>query len=398
MTAPEPPRPAPPGHSGPEAPEAGGDGDRDGDAYRRAGVDYATRDAGKLVAQRAAAATSPYPLRRGAAVDDATRGEPATLLDIDGSTFAVVLECLGTKSLIAAALEEATGDGHWDAVAYDTVAAAVNDCACLGALPLAVNAYFATGSAAWYGGGGDAGASRHAALVEGWRHACEDAGAAWTGGESPTLSGVIEPSGIDLAASVLGRVPVGCRPWRAADLRPGDEIVLVASSGLHANGASLARSLAAELPGGYAATLPSGATFGQALLTPSLIYVPLVEALLGGGEEVHYASHITGHGLRKLMRAPAELTYRVGELPEVPEVLAFLAEGCQLAPHEAYGTLNMGVGLALFCATGSASPVAALARSLGLGAICAGIVEEGPRRVVLEPVGVTFGGEELALR
>jgi phosphoribosylformylglycinamidine cyclo-ligase len=373
---------------------APGDGEAGsaGDAYRAAGVDYETLDAAKRAAQHAARSTSWLATRRGALVDDTTRGEPATLIEVGGTTLAVVLECLGTKSLIAAAVEEATGDGHWDAVGYDTVAAAVNDCCCLGALPLAVNAYFATGSARWYG------ARRHEALVEGFRRACEDAGAAWTGGESPTLAGVLEPDAVDLAASVLGRVPAGAEPWRGEQLRAGDEIVLVASSGLHANGASLARQLAASLPGGYATQLPGGRMFGEALLDPSLIYVPLVEALVARGVAVRYASHITGHGLRKLMRAGSALTYRVRRLPPVPEVLRFLADRSGLDSHQAYGTLNMGCGFALFCAPGGGAQAVETAAALGLTALVAGSIEEGPRRVVLEPVAAEYDGAELDLR
>jgi phosphoribosylformylglycinamidine cyclo-ligase len=366
---------------------------QDGDeAYRRAGVDYGVLDAAKLVAQRAALATSPVARRRGATVEDASRGEPATLVELGGHTLAVVLECLGTKSSIARSVEAETGADHWAAIGYDTVAAAVNDCCCVGALPITVGAYFATGTASWYQG------ARHASLVDGFGRACQDAGAAWVGGASPTLGGVVEAGEIDLAASVLGVVPAGACPWRGAELEVGDEIVLVGSSGLHANGASLARRLVGELPKGWATPLPSGRQFGAALLEPSLIYAGLVEALLAGAVPVHYASHITGHGLRKLMRADAELTYQVSELPEVPEVLAFLSAGCRLEPREAYGTLNMGVGYALFCATGSGTRVVELARSLGLAALVGGTVQNGPRRVVLEPVGVEFAGKELELR
>ena len=128
----------------------------------------------------------------------------------------------------------------WRSIGIDAVAAIVNDLACVGALPLTVNAYFATGSASWYAG------PRHRSLVEGWRQACEAVGAAWVGGESPTLSGLIDPDQIDIAGSALGRVPEGAAPWLGASLTPGDEIVIVASSGLHANGASLARAVASE--------------------------------------------------------------------------------------------------------------------------------------------------------
>ncbi len=360
-------------------------------AYERAGVDYATLDAAKRAALEAAASTAGYSLPRAALVE-ASLGEPAVVVDVGGLRLGFVLECLGTKSAIARAYEARGGAQRFEAVGYDTVAAAVNDCVCVGALPFVVNAYFATGSADWYSGG------RHASLVAGWRRACAEAGAAWGGGESPTLSGLVEPDQVDLAASAVGRVPDGVEPLLGEALAPGDEIVLVASSGLHANGASLAREVAARLPQGLGTELPSGRELGEALLDESVIYVRLVERLLGEALPVHYLSHVTGHGLRKLMRARRELGYVVEHLPEVPEVLGFLAAAARLSPREAYGTLNMGVGLACYLAPGSAGRAVELAAELGYRALHAGRVVDGPRRVVLEPVGVEFGGAELELR
>ena len=104
------------------------------------------------------------------------------MFELDGRTFAFVVEGLGTKSIIARQVLDSRGVNRFDAVAYDTVAAIVNDLCCVGALPLVVNAYFATGDSHWYRDG-----EREAALVEGWREACEDAGCTWGGGESPTL-------------------------------------------------------------------------------------------------------------------------------------------------------------------------------------------------------------------
>jgi len=360
--------------------------------YEAAGVDYATLDRAKRDALAAAAATSGLARRRGALVEEASRGEPAVVVRAGAARLGFVLECLGTKSMIARAYEEETGVDRFAAVGFDTVAAAANDCACVGALPVVVNAYFATGSAAWYAGG------RHASLVEGFRRGCEAAGAAWGGGESPALPGLVAADQIDLAASVVGLVPEGHEPILGVELAPGDEIVLVASSGLHANGASLARDVAAALEDGWRTRLPSGRSLGEAVLDESVVYVPLVEALLEARLPVHYLSHITGHGLRKLMRAPRDLTYVVSRLPAVPEVLAFLAEAAGLSPAEAYGTLNMGAGFACYVAPGAGGEVVDLASTLGLAALVAGTVREGPRRVVLEEAGVAFEAEALELR
>jgi phosphoribosylformylglycinamidine cyclo-ligase len=363
----------------------------DGAAYRAAGVDYATLDAAKRRALAAAAATTANPELRGATFDPASFGEPASLIRVGGLALGLVLECLGTKSLLAEELLAATGRDRYDAVGYDTVAAAVNDCVSIGALPLVVHAYFATGSAAFYAG------SRNASLIAGFGRACTDAGAAWGGGESPTLSGLIEPQGIDLAATALGKVPDGSEPLLGASLTAGDEIVLVASSGLHQNGASLARAVAARLPAGLATPLDDGRLFGEALLDPGLIYVSLVADVLRE-LPLHYCVHLTGHGFRKLMRADRELSYVLDALPEVPAVLRYLVAKSEMDPSEAYATLNMGAGFALIVGAGAGADVVALATSLGHRALVAGLVRDGSREVVLGPLGVRYDARSLELR
>lgn len=362
------------------------------DSYGAAGIDYDVLDAAKRRALAAAATTTMLPAPRGAALLEASLGEPATVLEVGGVTLAFVLECLGTKSMIAMAYEQATGIDRFAAIGYDTVAAIVNDLCCVGAQPLVINAYVATGSAEWYSG------TRHASLVEGWLRACREAGAAWGGGESPTLPGLVVENQVDLAGSAIGRLPDGRSPWLGADLSAGDEIVLVSSSGMHANGASLARRLASELPEGWQTELAGGRTFGDAVLEPSALYAGLVGRLWDRGVGVRYSSHITGHGLRKLMRANRELTYRIDRLPEVPEVLDFIAANTGLDRREAYATFNMGVGFAVFTVPGGGGAAVIAAREAGHEAVVAGFVEEGPRQVVLGPLGVTFAGEELDVR
>jgi phosphoribosylformylglycinamidine cyclo-ligase len=361
-------------------------------SYRAAGVDYEALDAGKRLAIAKALSTSHLLGERGGRALDSSRGEPAFVFELAGQTFAFVVEGLGTKSIIARhVLEERGVDGFGD-VAYDTVAAILNDLCCVGALPLVVNAYFATGASEWY-----LDLERAASLLEGWRRACTDAGCVWGGGESPSLPGMLEGADIELAGAAVGAIPDGRAPILGDALAPGDEIVIVASSGLHANGASLARMVASRLSDGYATRLADGSTLGEALLTPSLMYVPLVAALLEADMPISYVSHITGHGLLKLMRPPRPFTYRIERLPDVPVVLAFLAEQAGLDDAAAYSTFNMGAGYAIYCRPGTAAGVVDAAARLGLVAMLAGRVEQGPRRVILEPIGVEFDGSLLEL-
>jgi phosphoribosylformylglycinamidine cyclo-ligase len=303
-----------------------------------------------------------------------------------------VQECLGTKSILARQLQELTGENRFADVAFDTVSAIANDLISVGALPLVINAYFSVGSASWYSN------ERVSSLVEGWRRGCEAAGAVWGGGESPALAGLVAATDIELAGSGIGAVPDGRMPLLGDELRPGDDIVLIASNGIHTNGLSLASQAVRQLPDGLATKLPSGRTFGSALLDPAFIYAPLLRALWVQGAPISYMANITGHGLRKLMRANRELSYRISALSPTPEVLAFLVDRLRLDSRSAFGTFNMGAGFAVFVRPGAAQTVVSAAQSCGLSGLHAGVVEEGPRRVVLEPINLIFSGEELQLR
>ena len=182
------------------------------------------------------------------------------------------------------------------------------------------------------------------------------------------------------------------------DLGPGDAIVLLASSGIHANGLSLARKLAERLPQGYLTPLTDGRCYGEALLAPTTLYSPITEAVFKAGIVPRYAANITGHGWRKLLRHPKALTYRIHTVPPVPEVLSFIQKQARLDPPEAYGTLNMGAGFALFVSSDEAPRVVSAAQAQGVAAWVAGQVEAGPKRVVVEPLGIQFDGDSLSLR
>jgi len=361
--------------------------------YKQAGVDYSKIDPLKILAQQAAAATAGNLRRHGLQEVGTSRGESAYLVDCGDFYLASITECLGTKALVADATRKVTGRTYYDQIAQDTLAMAINDLITVGATPVSVHAYWAAGGSAWFGD-----AARAQALVAGWKRACEVCNVAWGGGETPALSGVVADGRIDLAASCVGLVRPKSRLTLGDKLAHGDAIVLLASSGIHANGVSLARKLAERLPQGYGTRLPSGALFGEALLAPTTLYSPVTEALARQGVVPHYSANITGHGWRKVMRHAADWTYRIHTLPDVPEVLQFLAKETQSDAREAYGNLNMGAGFALFVDAKDAARTVEVAAQQGIQAWNAGVVEKGKKQVVIEPLSLTFAGDDLHVR
>jgi phosphoribosylformylglycinamidine cyclo-ligase len=360
--------------------------------YTKAGIDYDVLDESKRAAIRNAAATSPLISLHGGKVIEESRGASAFVLELGGQQLAFVVECLGTKSILARNWLEETGEDRFADIAIDGVAAIVNDVASVGALPVVVNAYFATGGSDWH-----AGNTSIQSLLEGWRRGCELAQAVWGGGESPALPGLVSPNDVEIAGSSIGAIPPEWGPLLGDDLRAGHAIVLIDSSGLHANGASLARSVASKLPDGLRTEMPDGTAFGDALLTPSVIYVPLVAELRKRAIKPAYLAHITGHGMRKLMRATADLVYVIDELPPVPPVLEFLADQAGMSERDAYGTFNMGAGWAVYVDPVSATEVVEAAAACGMTARIAGHVEQGERAVELSPLGISYSGTELEL-
>jgi phosphoribosylformylglycinamidine cyclo-ligase len=365
-------------------------------SYGGSGVDYDAIDPLKVAAQRAAASTAVHLDAHGFSEVQASRGESAYVVDIGPFYLASIVECLGTKALVADAMEKLTGRSAYAGIAQDTIAMAVNDLITVGATPLVVQAYWAAGGSGWF-----ADKARSSALLEGWKRACDHCGIAWGGGETPALAGIVEAGRVDLAAACTGIVSPKIRLSVGDHLAPGDAIVLLASSGIHANGLSLARQLAASLPRGYLTPLGESAvptSFGEALLEPTLLYSPITEAIFKAGVRVHYAANITGHGWRKLMRHRADLVYRIHTLPDVPPVLKFIQTEAVISDRDAYGTFNMGAGFALFVAAEDAERTAAAARKAGVDAWVAGMVQAGRKRLVIEPLGVEYEGSELGLR
>ena len=145
--------------------------------YDQAGVNYDLIDPLKIAAQRAAAATGAHLGGHGFSEVAGSRGESAYVVDVGPMYLASIVECLGTKTLVADEMAKLTGKSYYDGIAQDTIAMAVNDLITVGATPLVVQAYWAAGGSDWFND-----AARSQALVAGWKKACDICRVSWGGG------------------------------------------------------------------------------------------------------------------------------------------------------------------------------------------------------------------------
>lgn len=322
-----------------------------------------------------------------------SRGESAYLIWRANEYLAHVEEGLGTKNLVADAMYILTGKSYYDQIAQCTVAMIVNDMITVGAIPLSVAMHLAAGTSDWFND-----EKRTHDLVAGWKKACDMARCVWGGGETPTLKGVVVPEAVVLSGSAIGVVKPKGRLIDGRQISHGDVIVIIESSGIHANGLTLARNIADKLPEGYLTKLSDGRTYGETLLDPTHIYVGLVEDCLNSGVNIHYAVNITGHGWRKIMRATQPFTYVIDTLPTQLPIFDFLQQHGPVDDREAYGNLNMGAGFALFVTKAQATQVIEVAKDFGLRAFVAGHIENGEKKVIIKPKGLEYAGETLAVR
>ena len=365
-------------------------------SYESAGVRYDQLDAFKRACQVAARTTAGQLAAHGYSEPATTRGESAYLIEAIDHYLAHVEEGLGTKNLVADAVYAATGKNFYREIAIDTVATIVNDLTTCGALPISVAMHAAVGDSGWF-----ADAKRMEALVAGWAEGCVLSGAVWGGGETPTLKGIVQPDGIVLAGSAIGKIsPKNLRI--TGDVHDGDAIIFFASSGVQTNGLSLCRLIANKLPQGYQTPIGSGdaRTYGEALLAPSVIYVAFVRECQRRGIKLNYVAHVTGHGWRKLMRLEEAFVYEITQPREMPALFKFLMEVGPISLREMYATFNQGVGFAAYVAPEQSDAVLAAARATGYDAWLAGRVrKEGARKAVIIPsLGLTYEGDTLQVR
>ncbi|MGZ8578290.1 MAG: phosphoribosylformylglycinamidine cyclo-ligase [Actinomycetota bacterium] len=331
------------------------------ESYRAAGVDVeAAAKAVGLIADLAATAQRPE-------VADRIGGFAGLFRISEGRLLAAATDGVGTKLEIARLL------GRLDTVGVDLVAMCADDVVCTGAEPLFFLDYLAVGTVV---------PERVASIVEGVAEGCRRAGCALLGGETAEHPGVMDDDAFDLAGFCVGVVDEADL-LGPEEVREGDVLIGLASSGLHANGYSLVRSALLPRYGLDEHLDELGRTLGDELLEPCTIHTPDVLALHRDGL-LHAAAHITGGGIgENLPRAlPAELDARIerGSWIE-PPIFGLIQRAAEIPDDDMFATFNMGLGMVLVVGKEHVDDV--LARTRGRGSVVGEVV---PSEVERPPV------------
>ena len=361
--------------------------------YAKVGDNYYTKDPIKKLAQVAAQKTAQNLAKSGFSEIGDSRGESAFVWRQGDVLMAAVVEGLGTKNLVADEMRKVSHQTFYDVIGHDTVACIINDLVTVGTKPLVIHAYWAIEDNSWLSD-----KKRMTDFITGWKKACDFSDATWGGGETPTLKGVICKNTVDLGGSAIGIISRPDRLITDNKLVAGDRILFLKSNGINCNGISLARAVAQKLPKGYATKLSNGQMFGEAILTKTNIYAKLIQDLLDAKIDIHYISNITGHGLRKIMRARGNFTYIIEKIFDPQEVFLFIQKHAGLSDYEMYETFNMGQDYAIFLPSGDIAKAQKIIIQNKFQSIDAGYIKSGPRQVIIKPKNITFKSETLDLR
>lgn len=287
----------------------------------------------------------------------------ASLYAVDDTRMlAAATDGVGTKLLVAQKL------GIHNTIGIDLVAMCINDILCTGARGLFFMDYFATGNL---------NLTLTEEVIKGIVEGCLLAKVALIGGETAEMPGMYSDGIYDLAGFAVGEV-MHSDVLDGSQIKEGDAIVGIASSGIHSNGLSLARRLSKP------ADDLKGSMYWHDLLTPTKIYTRDVEALQASKIPLHGLAHITGGGLLNLARLNDACDYVVDAFPTLEDVAPIfreLAQRSELANAELFKTFNMGVGMCVI--TPDAQGVQGVLTGLGVQSWRIGRVLKGTGSVLL---------------
>ena len=342
--------------------------------YRDAGVDI---DAGESLVE----AIKPLAKATARSGSDAGLGGFGAFFDLKAAGYRDPL-LVSTTEGVGTTLKVAIEASRHDSVGIDLVAMCVNDLVVQGAEPLFFLDYFATGKL-------DVAAAR--SIIAGIADGCKQAGCALVGGETAEMPGMYAKGDYDLAGFAVGAVERD-QALTGADVMEGDVILGLASSGVHSNGFSLVRRIVEQSGLGWTEPCPfdQKKSMGEALMTPTRIYVKSVMAAIKAGG-VKALAHITGGGLPgNLPRVlPAGVTAVLdGAAWPVPPVFAWLAAAGNVAADEMLRVFNCGIGMVAVVAAGDAAAAMAQLAAAGEQVFRIGAIEVDHGRTGQGPAGL----------
>ena len=305
--------------------------------------------------------------------------------------FVSTKEGLGNKDWLAELMYmlDPAGGSRYQRIAQDTAMMGVNDLIAQGAMPVLIADEVAAGTSEWFD---DPVRSRD--FADGFLQVCISEQMALGAGESPAYKWLIHPTPpvIDapvLSVNVIGIVNPRERLVTGEKLGAGSRIIGALSSGAHSNGYSLLLKRGVELPEGFLTMSVDGEKYlGDDLLTPTMSYTRLVDAVLSAGVDVHAILPGTGDGVAKLAFDKAELTYRVEYWPdrdEIPQIFPFIEQTLQIPKLTMLTTFNNGIGSYFFVGDDDVERTMNAGRLADYQMFDIGYVEEGPRGTVFGP-------------
>lgn len=236
-------------------------------------------------------------------------------------------------------------------------------------------------------------------FLGGFVSGCKTVGCVYFSGETPQLKNKIYPDKLDIAGALFGLMPPDKKPIDNRNLKPGNKIVFVESSGPHDNGFTSLRELAGQLPEGYHTKLSDGREYWEAINEPTILYTPLIQGILSAGIQPTNIEPISGHGWQKLMRSKDSYRYMIHNVLPVPEIFKFVESTSNTSQKEMVKIFNYGLGLAVFVSDeADANQVIEIAKQNNLKAIIGGEVQESDKReVVIEPFDIVLESDQFLL-
>ena len=283
----------------------------------------------------------------------------------------------------------------WYNIAFKILGAITNDVASSGVQPVLISLYLPSSSPEVVFN-----ETFRKGFLSGFVKGCKQVGCVYFSGETPQLKRKIFKNKLDIAGAVFGLLPPGKKPIDGSQIKPGDKIVFIGSSGPHENGFTPLRKLANKLKSGYRTKLASGREYWEVTNAPSVLYSPFIQSVLSAGIQPTNVEPITGHGWQKLMRSQKPLRYVIEKMLTVPEIFKFVEKENKSTPKEMVEIFNYGVGLAIYVnKQADAEKIVDLAKRKRLKAIVAGHIEKSEKReVFVEPLGVTLTDEDFSLK